>query len=177
MQGPPPYWIAMVTTLLVVVEAVLNDEADVGIMSVNGYPAPLRSCFRHLEHNLIDAGAAGAAAAVDRRHTLASDRHLRRNRKISSGRRRVVGIESGSEFNVELMGCAVAETKFCRIPGPSPPPLAVKMPKLLFTTRTGDRLLRELLKPTCRDTRPSGAFDGMMALIWPGLKNIGIAST
>ena len=69
------------------------------------------------------------------------------------------------------------DTKFCRMPGPSPAPLAVKIPKLLFSTRTGAGLLRALLMVTRMDTMPRGAFHGMIALICPTLAKIGIAST
>ena len=74
------------------------------------------------------------------------------------------------------MGCTPAETKLNMLPGPAPAPLAAKAPKLLFTTRTGEGLLRAVLNMTCIDTMPSGAFDGIMALIWPGPTNIGMAS-
>jgi hypothetical protein len=55
------------------------------------------------------------------------------------------------------------------MPGPRPVPSAVKIPKELFATTTGTILPRDPFTVTCKDPAPSGAFDGMMALICEGL--------
>ena len=75
-----------------------------------------------------------------------------------------------------MRGSAVGE-KFWMLPGPCPVPVEVKMPKLEFTIRTEEMLLRKLLTVTRMLARPRGAFEGMMALICPGLKKTGIAAT
>src|SRR5579859_932278 len=76
-----------------------------------------------------------------------------------------------------LIGWLVELTKFCRIPGPDPVPSAVNMPTALFVIRTGDMLPRALLKTTWSDAMPSGALDGMMALICDAVTNRGMAAT
>jgi hypothetical protein len=71
-----------------------------------------------------------------------------------------------------LMGTDVALTKFCKMPGPSPALLALKIPNALLTILTGKGLLREPFAVTRRDAVPRGAFDGMMALICPLLTRL-----
>src|SRR5258708_40259434 len=59
------------------------------------------------------------------------------------------------------------------MPGPTTP----KMPKLSVTTRAGAGAVLELPFCPTTETAPSGAFEGIMALIWLGLTNTGIAAT
>ena len=59
------------------------------------------------------------------------------------------------------------------MPGPNAP----KIPKLSATIRAGDGGLLTLLNVTYTETAPSGAFEGMMALICAALTNTGIALT
>src|SRR5258708_22889781 len=59
------------------------------------------------------------------------------------------------------------------MPGPTTP----KMPKLSVTTRAGAGAVLKLPFCTTTETAPSGAFECIMALIWLGLTNTGIAAT
>ena len=77
----------------------------------------------------------------------------------------------------EFTGWLACVTKFWITPGPLPKPLTATIPTAALTTRTGELLLFELLRITWRTSRPRGALDGMMALIWVLDTYTGMAAT
>ena len=67
------------------------------------------------------------------------------------------------------MGWSDCELKLTAIPGPLPVWFAVKIPKLELTIWTGVALPARPLNVTTMEAAPSGALDGMIALICVGL--------
>ncbi len=78
---------------------------------------------------------------------------------------------------VALIGCTSGEIKFWKIPGPSPVPFALKIPKLDSTISIGTGFESVCPTRTLKAPRPSRASEGMIALTCPRLPKSGIALT
>src|ERR1035438_721656 len=80
-----------------------------------------------------------------------------------------------------LYGICFAETNCCITPGPAPLLFTAKMPTLLVTILAGEGgpgiTVPAKVPVTRMETFPSGALEGMMALICPGPTKTGIAFT